>query len=332
MRLQKFLFVIAFLLCSMSGIAKKVQFRVDMTGNVLSAQGIHVFGDFQAVAGFGLDWTPGSCTMTKDAVDTNIYFFNVDIPAFAKYEYKYINGDQSYEVEIVPAETQVGYNFVDNRWIYIDSLNSDTMKLAPVQFNKNAPAGLFSVRFVVDMSLQTIPSNGAHIAGSHQGNDPSTDRLYSFAYNHYEIISYLNAGTYSYKFYNGNTLATTETVPSACATAGNRTCTISGDVILNTYCFSSCAPNCYPTFVTSTENANAITIYPNPSNGNFVVQSSATNKLSAMQVMDMQGRICRQNENIHNNHVAIENLPSGIYVVTSQLENGESNRTKILID
>ncbi|MBK8686725.1 MAG: hypothetical protein IPN26_18020 [Bacteroidetes bacterium] len=46
----------------------------------------------------------------------------VDLPAFAKYEYKFLNGDQGYEVEVVPEESRANYNLSDNRWIYVDSL------------------------------------------------------------------------------------------------------------------------------------------------------------------------------------------------------------------
>ncbi|GBL35607.1 hypothetical protein EMGBS15_12020 [Filimonas sp.] len=140
--------LLAATLCLTQLFAKKVTFTVDMTGQTTkSALGIHVMGDFQAAAGFGADWTPNTCLMMQDAVDTNLYHFTVDVPAFLKYEYKYINGDQSYEVEVIPLESQVGYNFDDNRWIFIDSLSADTTKLPSLVFGANAPLGLNMIRF-----------------------------------------------------------------------------------------------------------------------------------------------------------------------------------------
>ncbi|HNF70915.1 MAG TPA: hypothetical protein PLP34_00780, partial [Chitinophagaceae bacterium] len=195
--------------------AKKVQFTVDMTGQTKSANGIHVMGDFQAVAGFGPDWTPNTCLMTQDAADTNVYHFTVSIPAFNKYEYKFLNGDQSYEVEVIPVESQVGYNFIDNRWLYVDSLNSDTLKLPAFVFGANCEQGMNMIRFKVDMTSQTSTADGIHVAGSFQGNNPATTRMYSFGNNVYEIIAYMPAGSnYTYRYYYGNTTSTGETVPA----------------------------------------------------------------------------------------------------------------------
>ena len=107
---------LAFLiLASFNSFAKKVKFAVDMDTNTVSPNGIHVTGDFQALAGFpGGDWTSNETVCTQEGTST-IYSVIVDIPAFAKYEYKFVNGDQFYEVEFVPVESRVGYDFDDNR-------------------------------------------------------------------------------------------------------------------------------------------------------------------------------------------------------------------------
>ena len=36
------------------------------------------------------------------------------------------------------------------------------MELAPVLFSQNAPQGLKAVRFLVDMTQETVSANGAH--------------------------------------------------------------------------------------------------------------------------------------------------------------------------
>ena len=70
--------------------AKKVKFAVNMTGQTISTYGVHVAGDFQTIAGFtGGDWASNTTLMTQEA-DTNIYSIVVDIPAFSKYEYKFL--------------------------------------------------------------------------------------------------------------------------------------------------------------------------------------------------------------------------------------------------
>ena len=111
---------------AMNVSAKKVKFAVDMTGQIINTTGIHISGDFQTIAGFpGGDWASNTTPLTQEGT-TDIYSIVVDIPAFAKYEYKFLNGDQFYEAEFVPVESRVGYNFDDNRWIYVDSLADDT--------------------------------------------------------------------------------------------------------------------------------------------------------------------------------------------------------------
>ena len=87
------------------------------------------------------DWASNTTTLTQEG-STEIYSIVVDIPAFAKYEYKFLNGDQFYEAEFVPI-IRVGYNFNDNRWIYVDSLANDTTFVGAILFAGNAPAEIF---------------------------------------------------------------------------------------------------------------------------------------------------------------------------------------------
>jgi len=86
-------FLILALILSFSIVnAKKVKFSVDMTGQTISSYGVHVSGDFQTLAGYsGGDWASNTTLMAQEA-DTNIYSIVVDIPAFKKYEYKFLNG------------------------------------------------------------------------------------------------------------------------------------------------------------------------------------------------------------------------------------------------
>ena len=115
--------------------AKKVKFEVDMTDQAISTYGVHVSGDFQTLAGYsGGDWQPGTTPMTNEP-GTQIYSVVVEIPAFAKYEYKFLNGDQWYDVEFVPMESRVGYNFNDNRWIFVDSITNDTTTTYPILYS-----------------------------------------------------------------------------------------------------------------------------------------------------------------------------------------------------
>src|SRR5687768_14797745 len=119
--------------------AKLVKFSVDMNGDSVSVNGMHIVGDFQDEAGLGPDWDPGTAPMTREGL-TNIYSIVVNIPAFRVYEYRFVNGDQTYEAEIIPDTARVNL-FQDNRWIYIDSTANNVFDIGAIIFAKNAPAG-----------------------------------------------------------------------------------------------------------------------------------------------------------------------------------------------
>jgi len=246
--MNKYLFLVLLMLAVNSVSARMVKFSVDMTGQMLSPNGVHVAGDFQEEAGYeGGDWQSNTTVMTNEA-GTEIYSVIVNIPAFAKYEYKFINGDQWYEVEFVPLESRVGYDFNDNRWVYVDSLFNDTTRISPVLFSGNAPAGHNLLRLKVDMSLEEmIDPAGVYLVADEQiGMNPQTI-MYSFADNIYEQIIYPEMWTdYSdcyYLFVNGNTVEGYETLPAECSANGYRFVEVLKDTVMETVCFSACV-NC----------------------------------------------------------------------------------------
>lgn len=314
--------------------AKKVKFSVNMTGQVLDPTGVHVMGDFQEAAGICTNWTPDSAIMTKDLADTNIYYLYVDIPAFAKYEYLFINGALSYLVEIVPPKARVGYNNDDNRWIYIDSLANDTTILPTFKFSETSPAGLTMMRYVVDMTLQTVSPNGVHLAGDFQGWNSSTTRLYSFGSNTYEIILYDTLGdANNYNFYNGNTGANIELVTGGCVINTMRYFTLTMDTILSKVCYSSCS-TCYPLAVSDTKIENEGKLYPNPMTSFTTIAFNDNSKMHQVLVSDLSGRNILRFADIKDNSLQIErnSLNSGIYIVSVLNEAGEKTTHKLSVE
>lgn len=313
--------------------AKKVKFAVDMSDTIVSPNGVHLSCDFQAYLGQGQDFTCDSLALTKETVDTNIWSVVVDIPAFAKYEFNYVNGNQCYETEAVPYESQAWYNNSDHRWIYIDSLADDTTFLAPVLFTKNAPAGLTLIRFRINMQQETVSPTGVHVAGDFQGWDPAINRLYSFGNDVYEWIAYQNLNTYNYKFYNGNSSGTVEVVPSACAISGNRNLVLAQDTVLPVLCFSTCNI-CFPTGLDNLHAASMNTIYPNPMSETAILSLQDHSNAHNIFIFDMSGRkICTVLDFKGTQFtLSKNNFAKGIYVV--QVENKESVRTshKLIVE
>ncbi|MBK7690558.1 MAG: T9SS type A sorting domain-containing protein [Bacteroidetes bacterium] len=314
--------------------AKKVKFSVNMTGQAVHASGVHVMGDFQQLAGLGADYSPDSALMTQDAVDTNIYYLYCDIPAFAKYQYKYVNGDGAYGLELVPEKAQVGYNGDDNRWIYIDSLANDTTLLPTVVFNYNSPAGLTMMRYIVDMTLQTVSPNGVHIAGDFQGWNPATSRLYSFGNNAYEIIVYGTLGnTYQYQFYNGNAVVDSEMVPAPCGVNSNRSMQLDMDTILSKVCFGTCT-TCYPAAVADQNEREDIKIFPNPMSTFLNIELNPSFQNYEVNISDLSGRTILTMSGIQEQKIRMENksLASGIYLVSIIDKSGQKITRKLSVE
>lgn len=275
--------------------AKKVKFAVDMGTYTINPTGIHVMGDFQVAAGYSLNFDPATVQMTN-IPSTTIYTVIVTIPAFQKYEFKFVNGNQSYEVEFVPEKARVGYNFNDNRWLYVDSLQNDTSFLGAVKFSENSPAGKTLLRYVVDMAnAAPVPTTGVHLGSTYQGNDPAKTRLTNLDGTKWEIIAYLNTGVQSFKYYKSNTGVSTETVPGACATASLRTHNLQADTILPTVCFNSCVVCAAPP-VGVNENsieASSLALFPNPASDQVTI-SKTFQTAGTLAIVDISGKLVEQ--------------------------------------
>lgn len=325
--MYKYLIITVLILAVSQLSAKKVRFSVDMTGQTVNTTGVHVAGDFQEEAGFeGGDWQSNTTIMTNET-GTEYYSVVVDIPAFAKYEFKFINGDQWYEVEYVPLESRVGYDFNDNRWVYIDSLYNDTTLIPPVLFSGNAPAGFYLLRLKVDLQLEEmIDPAGVHVALDFQNFDPKTTPLYSFAGDVYEMIVYAEMWTeYAqcyYRFINGNSEEGFETVPVECAENGNRFIEISKDSIVETVCFGACAA-CDPQGINIRTKADLLKLSPNPFKTSSTLEFNDHALSHRILILDLMGNTVRDLGTVEcpNLIISRENLISGIYFL--KISDGE---------
>jgi hypothetical protein len=313
---KQYLFIITLLLLITNiSFAKKVKFAVDLSLDTINPLGVYVSGDFQVAAGYAADWCV-TCTPLTQEGTSKIFSIVLDIPAFRKYEYKFLNGDQFYNAEFIPVESRVGYDFNDNRWIYVDSLANDTTFIGALVFASNAPAGLNLVRFIVDMQGESVPSSGVHVAGDFQGWDPAKTILYSFGSGIYEIISYVPAGAFDYKFYNGNTPGETESIPASCSSSGNRNIMVTHDTVLEMVCYASCTA-CNITGITQNSDVRKVELYPNPTANSTLLKFNDQVNSHDIILRDITGRTIRSYSNYTFPELMIEkeNLSSGIYSV-----------------
>ncbi len=220
---------------------RMVKFSVDMSSETVSANGVHVAGNFQG-------WSPSGTKLTQEG-STGIYSVYAEVDENAVVEYKFINNnDWSSGVEGVPAISQKGHKnngeSNDNRWFW-SGTGKDTLVLPAFKFGGSAPANQYAVRFAVDLKAEaSVSADGVHLAGNLQGWDPGKSRmvnLYSSNKIH-EIIFCLDNATYAYKFVNGNAWGKDESVPGACAVNNNREVTVNGaNIEQSIVCYGSCA-------------------------------------------------------------------------------------------
>lgn len=332
--MKKYLFGIIILFFTLNMSAKKVKFAVDMTGQIISAFGIHIVGDFQVPAGYALDWDPSLTTMVQEGT-SDIYSVIVDVPAFRKYEYRFINGNQTYESEFIPEESRVGYNLNDNRWLYVDSLKNDTTFVGAILFGGNAPAGLSLVRFKVDMkNALPVSANGVHVGNNMNGFNSTDVRLYSFGDSIYEIINYFVPNSYSYRFFNGNTAASTETITGSCSVFGNRDLTFTKDTVLPMVCFSSCSACVASGLNEFADNISNFELFPNPAKDHFTISSSKNELIKSVQLLNLSGQEVYNATQVMNStcHLSDLNLRPGMYFIKVSTVDGQTKNLKLIIE
>lgn len=112
-----------------------VTFKVNMSNETISPNGIHVAGNFQSEAGYPEDWNPGT-TALSDEDNDEVYEITLTIPS-GVYEYKFINGNAWGMDESPPAECTVGNNH--NRLLILGDSDLD---LPVVDFNACNPVSI----------------------------------------------------------------------------------------------------------------------------------------------------------------------------------------------
>lgn len=323
------------LLASFNLAAKKVMFSVNMASWAVDTGGVHVTGDFQDEAGFAADWDPGTTAMMQDANDTNLYWVVVDIPAFQKYEFKYVNGIHGYQQEFVPVESRVNYNFIDNRWIYIDSLSNDTFHLPAVRYSGNAPAGKSLIRFYVDMTNETaVSGNGVHVATDMNAFSTTAAQMYSFDGIAYEYIGYVDSGmstVHEFKFINGNTAGNIEALAGWCQDAnGYRAIAAPRDTMLPTVCYTFCAA-CNTVGMTEVSAENFL-LSPNPA-ADVVNLTFSSGEQRIISITDAAGReAVRMQSNAAQVAIDVHEFSSGIYFVRTMTGSGQVQIRKLMIE
>ena len=231
-----------------------VTFNVDMTGQTVSANGVHMAGNFNDVNYDGtaenaayVNWTPNAIALADQG--NGIWSVTLNLVA-ERYEFKLINGNDWPFAEDVPPACQVEVNGNDNRFWSISGLNAT--ESMTVCYASCAACGENTVRFRVDMTQEAAGVNpaGIFVAGDFQGWNPAGSQLIDPDGNG-TFEGYYSIGTATlaqFKFINGNDWAFAESVPAECNIAGNRELNVvEPNTVVDVICFSACGPCQAPT-------------------------------------------------------------------------------------
>jgi len=243
-----------------------------MYGTTVSSDGVYLVGNFKDVDYDGnaensseTNWTDAySYKMTETSSGSGIYSYTFNnLKEGLVYEFKFKNGKKSdwSDAENVPNICQVSEGSGNgNRWVLVDNKTS-YLELPAILFGGSAPSGRYAVALKVDLGKNAASDSGVHVAGNFADPDyaspvenpeyvnwnPGAIRMVNYEQNGkftgsvYRLIVYLTGTSYQYKFVNGNDWNSAESVPSSCATGGNRAVTISADTKIDKVCYGECA-------------------------------------------------------------------------------------------
>lgn len=300
-----------------------VKFSVDMKGFTVNTTGVHVTGDFQEAAGLeGGNWQSNTARLVQEGNST-IYSGVYRIPANYVYQYKFLNGDQFYDSEIVPEASQVGYEFNDNRWFIADSTLGDTLFLGALQYSGNAKTSELMTRFKVNMSKYNpdAATRVKYLLFDNQQTGAKAMAMHSFDGKVYEALHYSPANTnYNYVFYSQIPFGITEVIGDDCGKDGKRNHIVREDAVLPVVCFNECS-DCIATNVAETAHHSQTRLYPNPAKDILIIESPFDAWM--IEIKDILGRTL---SSVGTNYTPqqrmdISELPSGIYRVEIRSDN-----------
>ena len=308
--MKKILFAILSIFSLSATAQVDVTFQVDMNG-VTGFTTPEVNGIFNA-------WC-GNCAPMSDGNGDGVWDLTISL-APGTYEYKYSFDNWSGQETLVP-----GSSCTMTTGIYTNRvLNVSVADSLPVVCWGSCEAcgissGPYNITFVVDMSASGTTFTTPEVNGTFNnwcgGCAPMSD---ANADNVWELTIPLNTGIYEYK-YAYDTWAGSEALtagdPCTVTNSGftNRTLDVTGTLVMDTVCYGTCI-SCGEINVNEI-NAEGFSIYPNPVQNSFMIQSA--NLVKAISIIDNTGkRITLPTVTLNNNvQVNTESLSTGIYHV-----------------
>lgn len=288
-----------------------VTFQVDMSSETVSPDGVFMSGSFNDFDPEGLQMSP-----VMDGLYEAVLIMNPG----ESISYKFLNGPSFDFTETVPMDCGEDDGFGGFNRSYTAS---DMPEILPEVCFSSCEACEIQETFIltlsVDMSQETVSSQGIYVAGNFNNFSASADEMTEISDGIYEVSVMAPADeTASYKFLNGPSFDFQETVPSECGQDDgfggfNRAVFVDADQSLETVCFGECAA----CTVDIHENQNEkIALYPNPNNGTFVIEGLKSR--SVFDLIDINGRLL-QTITVESGtaNVSLNDLEAGLYLLRS---------------
>jgi len=294
---------------------------VNMAKESIHPSGVRIAGNFQG-------WNPASTAMADPDGD-GIYEYTINTFLGEHLEYKFINGAAWGSDESVPNDCR--YNGSWNRGDSVANL-ADTAAVVCFAACTDCQINVtFSVNMAWEVANGIVSGDSVHVAGSFQGWDPAvTVMLDTNANGIYEVTATMpiNSKIY-YKYINGKTWNDAEASGdlSACGEddgfGGNNRVDSLGvtDTVLGVVCFTKC----YDCSVGLPEPMAGITLYPNPTVGEFTLERSELAGDVEVTVVDMQGQLLRATEWAAGKaelDMDLSDMASGVYMIRLNADEG----------
>ncbi|MCF8213131.1 MAG: hypothetical protein K9I86_04495, partial [Cryomorphaceae bacterium] len=264
---------------------KNVTFNVDMN---------QVTQSFTTpeVNGFWNNWC-GNCNPLTDANGDGIWTTTLPLPVGSTQEYKFSADAWTIQEQNNPtAPCTNGNATYTNRVLVVPATDTVLNVVCWSQCTACDVDVTLKVNMAWEVANNAISANGVHVAGDFQGWNPATTPM-TDANNDgiYEVTINVPANSsIQYKFINGNAWGADEPVPSACAVTGttNRGATFAyGDSTLNPVCYGKCT-DCAAGLGESLQN---VSLFPNPTRGQFNLARMDAATEVEVSVLDLQGKV-----------------------------------------
>ena len=298
---------------------KNVTFNVDMN------QVTQTFTTPE-VNGLWNNWC-GNCNPLTDANGDGIWTTTLPLTIGSTQEYKFSADAWTIQEQNNPAAPCTNGNATYTNRVLVVPAGDTTLS---VVCWSQCTACDVDVTLKVNMSWEkannAISADGIHVAGDFQGWLPgATEMLDANNDGIFEVTFTVPANSsIQYKFINGNAWGSDEPVPSACAVTGttNRGATFAyGDSTMSPVCYGKCT-DCAAGLGESLQH---VSLFPNPTRGQFNLARMDAATEVEVSVLDLQGKVltvAKWSEGVETLSIDLSSFANGVYMVRMASEEG----------